>query len=148
MSHVIEHLHDPVATLKACARLLAREGLMYIATPNLDARGHAIFGPHWIGIDAPRHLVLFTWDSLEEAARAAGLTVVGAARGSWDERWIDVNSRLIRHRSRGGTGDVRVGLQLRARATNWRGWLRPRQASEIAIICRLSNAERSASDPG
>lgn len=147
MSHVIEHLHDPVATLRACVRLLAPGGLMYIATPNLDARGRAIFGRHWIGIDAPRHLVLFTWDSLEDAARAAGLTVIGAVRGSWDERWMNVNSRLIRHRSRGGTGDVRAGLQLRARVTNWRGWLRPRQASEIAIICRLSNAERSASDP-
>lgn len=148
MSHVIKHLHDPVASLRACARLLARDGLMYIATPNLDARGHAIFGPHWIGIDAPRHLVLFTWDSLEDAARAAGLTVIGAARGSWDERWIDVNSRVVRDRSSGGTGDVRAGLQLRARATNWRGWLRPRQASEIAIICRLSDPERNTSRRG
>lgn len=137
MSHAIEHLHDPVASLRACARLLAPDGVMYIATPNLDARGHSVFGADWIGLDPPRHLVLFTRDSLEAAARAAGLTVAGAARGSWDERRIYLNSHRVRDRYRGGSGNVHAGLQLRARATNWWGWVRPRRASEIAIMCRI-----------
>jgi 2-polyprenyl-3-methyl-5-hydroxy-6-metoxy-1,4-benzoquinol methylase len=34
MSHVIEHVHDPVATIKAVHRLLRPGGQFYIDTPN------------------------------------------------------------------------------------------------------------------
>ena len=47
---------------------------LWLATPNLDARGHAIFGTDWIRLDPPRHLVLFTRASLAAALEEAGFT--------------------------------------------------------------------------
>jgi SAM-dependent methyltransferase len=75
MSHVIEHLHDPPAALERCRLLLRPGGTLWLATPNLAGHGHAVFGRNWIGLDPPRHLVVFTRASLVGAVERAGFTV-------------------------------------------------------------------------
>jgi SAM-dependent methyltransferase len=72
ISHVIEHLHDPLRALRICRRLLKANGLFWLATPNLEAMGRKVFGRDWIGLDPPRHLVLFTSASLSTALETAG----------------------------------------------------------------------------
>jgi SAM-dependent methyltransferase len=72
MSHVIEHLHDPLGALRLCAQALKPDGVLWVATPNVDASRHKAFGRDWIGLDPPRHLVLFTRASLGAALAAAG----------------------------------------------------------------------------
>ncbi len=72
MSHAIEHLHDPIAALRTCHEVLRPGGTLWVATPNLEARGHALFGRDWIGLDPPRHLVLFSRASLVDAGAQAG----------------------------------------------------------------------------
>lgn len=74
LSHVIEHVHDPVRTLADCYRLLKPGGRLWVATPNLDSYGHAHFGRHWRGLEAPRHLVLFNEQVLQRALQHAGFT--------------------------------------------------------------------------
>jgi SAM-dependent methyltransferase len=73
LNHVIEHLHDPVATLRICRKILKPGGSVFIATPNFAAGGHRLFGSDWFPLDPPRHLVLFTPESLRRALRTAGL---------------------------------------------------------------------------
>ena len=72
LSHVIEHLHEPRTELTRIRRLLRPGGLLWIATPNLEGLGHRRYGPAWVHLDPPRHLVLFTRDSLEELLRQTG----------------------------------------------------------------------------
>jgi sterol 3beta-glucosyltransferase len=72
LSHVIEHVHDPVALLGECARVLKPAGTLVAITPNVDSRGHRRFGEAWFGLDPPRHLVLFSPAALREAALRAG----------------------------------------------------------------------------
>lgn len=72
LSHVIEHLHDPIAELKSVHRLLKPNGTIWIDTPNLDSIGHADFGSSWRGLEPPRHLVLFTRRSLQFALENTG----------------------------------------------------------------------------
>jgi 2-polyprenyl-3-methyl-5-hydroxy-6-metoxy-1,4-benzoquinol methylase len=72
MHHVIEHVHDPVETLKICRELLAPGGRLWIATPNADSLGRRRFGAHWVGLDSPRHLIVFSRKSLDLALRRAG----------------------------------------------------------------------------
>lgn len=72
LSHVLEHLHNPVYALKACHRLLKPGGQLWLETPNIDSLGHRQYGQNWRGLEPPRHLVLFNMRSLTMALCAAG----------------------------------------------------------------------------
>ena len=75
LSHVVEHMHDPRRELTLAGELLRPGGLLWIATPNIDALGHRRFGRDWVGLDPPRHLVIFTPGSLAALLTDIGLTV-------------------------------------------------------------------------
>lgn len=75
MTHVIEHLHDPMDTLRRCWRLLKPGGQLTLATPNLGSSGHQLFGADWLALDPPRHLLLFTEASLRRALTNCGFAV-------------------------------------------------------------------------
>ena len=82
MNHVIEHLHDPMDTLRRCWKLLKPGGQITVTTPNLGSRGHQIFGADWLALDPPRHLVLFTEASLRGAMEHCGFVVSRPPRPS------------------------------------------------------------------
>lgn len=73
MSHVIEHVHDPVGLLNECRRVLKPGGVLVAATPNAESVGHRIFGADWRVIEPPRHLTVFSRRTLSRAAGLAGL---------------------------------------------------------------------------
>lgn len=75
MNHVIEHLHDPVDTLRRCWKLLKPGGQITLATPNWGSRGHQLFAADWMALMPPTHLVLFTEASLHRALEACGFVV-------------------------------------------------------------------------
>ncbi|WP_242337218.1 MULTISPECIES: bifunctional 2-polyprenyl-6-hydroxyphenol methylase/3-demethylubiquinol 3-O-methyltransferase UbiG [Anaeromyxobacter] len=74
LNHVVEHLHDPVGTLRRVLALLRPGGRVWVQTPNLDAEGLKRFGADWRGLEPPRHLTLFDASSLERALCAAGFS--------------------------------------------------------------------------
>lgn len=74
LSHVIEHVHDPVDLLARIHALLKPGGRLWLETPNLGSLGHRVYGAHWRGLEPPRHLVLFTAASMRAALRRAGFS--------------------------------------------------------------------------
>lgn len=76
LSHVIEHVHHPVKVLQACHKLLKPGGFLWIETPNIASEGHRQFGANWRGLEPPRHLVLFTLESIRNALSAASFAEV------------------------------------------------------------------------
>jgi SAM-dependent methyltransferase len=74
MLNLVEHVEDPVGTLRHARDLLAEGGVVWIQTPNwrsLDAR---IYRRHdWAGLHCPRHWVLFSRTGLASALAQAGL---------------------------------------------------------------------------
>src|SRR6266851_1215282 len=77
MSHVVEHLIDPVQTFSECRRILKTGGKLVVMTPNIGSLGHRWFGESWRGLEPPRHLFLFRSETLRTCAERAGLTVTG-----------------------------------------------------------------------
>ncbi len=76
LNHVIEHLHDPIASLKEVYRILKSGGMIWVATPNLKSEGLRRFHFNWLHLDPPRHLVLFTPESLKLSCIKAGFNDV------------------------------------------------------------------------
>lgn len=74
LAHVIEHVHQPVEVLQACYSLLKPGGYLWIETPNIASEGHQLFGRNWRGLEPPRHLVLFTLESMRSALSKVGFT--------------------------------------------------------------------------
>jgi SAM-dependent methyltransferase len=72
---VLEHMPDPLTTLKQCANLLNPSGKIIIGVPNLDSWQAKYAGPDWFHLDVPRHLFHFSPTSLQNALRLANLTV-------------------------------------------------------------------------
>lgn len=75
LAHVIEHIHDPVSLLTECHRLLKPNGRVTILTPNAKSLGHWLFGRRWLGLDPPRHLHVFTCQTLSAIVRKTPLSV-------------------------------------------------------------------------
>jgi 2-polyprenyl-3-methyl-5-hydroxy-6-metoxy-1,4-benzoquinol methylase len=97
LSHVIEHLHDPVETLQRCWKLLKPGGALVIYTPNYDSRGRVVWGRYWFGLDPPRHLVLFTEKSLWQTMERCGFSVSRTPRPVVNARHMFRASCLLRH---------------------------------------------------
>jgi len=72
LSHVIEYVHDPVQLLTNCYKLLKKNGILWIETPNILSTGHQCFRESWRGLEVPRHLALFNFDSLSNALNDVG----------------------------------------------------------------------------
>lgn len=76
MSHVIEHVHRPLEVLQGCYELLHPGGLLWIETPNIASTGHVIYRENWRGLEPPRHLVLFSQQSLHSALTKTGFAEI------------------------------------------------------------------------
>jgi len=77
VSHVIEHVADPVGLLKQCAAYLRpSSGRIMITTPNMKSLGHRWFKRYWRGLEVPRHLNLFSPQGLSRCATRAGLSLI------------------------------------------------------------------------
>ncbi len=72
---VLEHLHDPFASLLECRRILAGDGVLLITVPTLDSLESRLFAGSWAGLDSPRHLYVFSRDTLTRLLRRAGFDV-------------------------------------------------------------------------
>jgi SAM-dependent methyltransferase len=72
LSHVIEHVHEPLILLRACKRLLKPGGWIWLETPNLHALGYRRYGANWRGLEVPRHLTIFNSVSIRQVLAAAG----------------------------------------------------------------------------
>lgn len=70
--HIIEHLLDPVKCIEKAREILMPGGLLVVETPNVDSWPARLFGKRWVTLDAPRHVNLFSANTLKRCVRQAG----------------------------------------------------------------------------
>jgi SAM-dependent methyltransferase len=75
LEHVLEHLRDPVATLRLLKECLAERGTIVLTVPNFGSSSAARLGLDWRALKLPHHLSQFTTSALQQLSAAAGLQI-------------------------------------------------------------------------
>jgi SAM-dependent methyltransferase len=79
MNQLIEHLWNPVAAMTKISSALRNNGHVSIETVNLNGYDRKLFKDgYWGGYYFPRHLNLFTPESLDRLLSKSGLDVVNS----------------------------------------------------------------------
>ena len=76
MLHVIEHVPDPLATLREIYRVLKPGGHLVVETPRYDTLMFKFLGRHERSISCDGHIFFFTTASLKAASEKAGFSLV------------------------------------------------------------------------
>ncbi len=75
LSHSLEHMFSPVATLERLRRLLQPSGLLVIAVPNVGSLEAKLFRKWWLPWDPPRHLYHFDSGTLRKTLERVGFKI-------------------------------------------------------------------------
>ena len=108
LRHVLEHVRDPVATLRAAFAVLRPGGLVLGEVPNHRSFDAWLFGKHWGGAHAPRHLFHFTPQSLAQLLGAAGFEAPQISPALHTGHWALSIQNWLR-RGRADTRGLRSG---------------------------------------
>jgi SAM-dependent methyltransferase len=76
MWDVMEHVHDPAGTVREAARVLEPDGILAMSLPIGDSLGAKVFGRYWVGYETPRHLHVFTRETLTQLLEQNGFRFV------------------------------------------------------------------------
>jgi len=75
MFDVVEHLPDPVATLKLIDRCLNKDGLVVLTTGDIDSLSAKLFGKRWRLMTPPQHTFFFSRQTLQRIFESMNYTL-------------------------------------------------------------------------
>lgn len=96
MSHVIEHLPNPIGTLRECKRMLKKGGRLVMTAPNIESLAHRLYRDSWLPLDPPRHLFLYSPSTLRTCVERSGLRIMELRTTARTARETWAASRLIK----------------------------------------------------
>lgn len=80
MLHVIEHLDDPAAAVRAVARLLQAGGVFVVETPTYDSLAYRLLGRRERSLSCDGHIYFYTERSLSALLSQAGFELLRVER--------------------------------------------------------------------
>jgi SAM-dependent methyltransferase len=83
LHHVLEHIERQQEILIACRQRLAPDGRILVRIPTIDCEVWKRYRENSVQLDAPRHLVVHSYTSLNLLIQQVGLRLL--------ERWCDSN---------------------------------------------------------
>jgi ubiquinone/menaquinone biosynthesis C-methylase UbiE len=101
--HVLEHMHDPMLTLKEISRILKSDGLLVVGVPNFDSYENKVFGKYQSFMEeVPRHLYHFSKRTMTSMLDKNGFAIKNIVGKTFFLPKANINSLKIfcRHASR------------------------------------------------
>lgn len=141
-SHVLEHLHDPLTTLKHMHRWLRPGGPLQIWVPNIESIESRLFGRHWSGLDTPRHLYHFSLATVSGMLDLAGFDVVAWRPQFQGSSFGSSLKQALTSMTRRAHGRPAIGLVYSCSVPL--GWLMCGLGASAAIEVRAIAREESA----
>lgn len=75
LRHVIEHIEDVGRSINHLKKYLNNGGQLILITPNAMSLGHKLFKENWRGLEPPRHINIFTLESLSKLLVSNDMTI-------------------------------------------------------------------------
>ena len=72
LSHVVEHIADPLDFLKLVFKLLKKGGTIYVEVPNYESFSRKYSQQYWYAWETPRHLLMFSPKTISGLFEKAG----------------------------------------------------------------------------
>jgi 2-polyprenyl-3-methyl-5-hydroxy-6-metoxy-1,4-benzoquinol methylase len=137
---VLEHLHNPLDTMKIISGLLKPDGHLFFGIPNFGSLERKVFGSRWFGLDVPRHLYHFTPSTVRKLLSAAGLEPVEIMHASGHDTFKFSASRRLRD-SYGRSSDTGrlSGEAAATTATKGRAWRRFLNGACVGLFTRAAD---------
>jgi 2-polyprenyl-3-methyl-5-hydroxy-6-metoxy-1,4-benzoquinol methylase len=89
IKHVIEHLEHPEKCAQELGRILSPNGILILATPNLDSLLKSLKGEKWHGYNDPTHIALKPPREWMEYLHSAGFKIEKIfSDGFWDVPYV------------------------------------------------------------
>lgn len=143
--HVLEHVPDPRAFLKAVQTALTERGRLVLQVPNIRSWQFRFFGVHWYGLDTPRHLVNFSDRALMSLLEETGFKIIRKKRFSlrddaaaWVSSLFPSLDPVARTARQAHQGDVAGGPSALAIFQNFAYFLLLLVATPIALCDSLA----------
>jgi len=76
MTHTIEHLPDPANFLKEIHRILKKDGIIYLSTPNFDSHNSRRFKEKWWALQPEYHLYFFSPKTLRAMLKKSKFKII------------------------------------------------------------------------
>jgi len=95
INHVLEHVNNPVETLKEAYRILKKDGLLIIGVPNNKSLAYWIFKKNWYQLDAPRHLFDYSERNLTKKLKELGFRIKKIRHNSRPSQFLVSFSYLL-----------------------------------------------------
>ena len=70
--NVLEHVPSPMTTLRLAHKILRKDGILIISVPVVDSTLASLFGLYWAEWDLPRHLHIFSHNTIRSFMRTIG----------------------------------------------------------------------------
>jgi len=139
---VIEHVLDPLELIQEIHRILKPGGRLWLSTPNGESWQARFWRQFWRGWDPPRHLQVFSPQSLAYLLRLAGFEAVRKWAFPQERYYLVASARQWRH-ARGWRVEATELLSDLLGIAAW-PWLRlidhSRFASAMVVEARLSTS--------
>ncbi len=135
MRQSLEHVHQPLETLRAARNLLTPAGVLMVSVPNFEGLAAGWFGSDWFGLDLPRHLSHFSPRTLAAIIERAGFGRIDV-RAERHAGWIrhSVNSMIANEIV--GLGTRWLGTRIGSRLLSTAGLFLGRPESLIATAVK------------
>lgn len=130
-SHVLEHVHEPLALLRHLRAALKPGGTLLLSTPNARSHLRNVYGPYWRGLEAPRHLAIADQTWLCRHLQALGFVCESVA--SLDIECAAESERMSRKGDQMSRADVRAAKACLVR----QGPVASDRADAIQLVCHL-----------
>lgn len=106
-AHVLEHVPEPLVTLREARRWMKEGAGLFIELPNPNAEGLVRFSRFWRGLEAPRHFSLPSRKGLADSLSEIGFRSIEFHERQSVSSWLWAESRS----AMANKGTVEIGPQ-------------------------------------